>query len=436
MGNLMSSIAAGLLKPKSVFGNNNFMFLFSGKVISQLGDQICAFSLSWFILDITKSSLAMSIFLVINCLIGAVVSPFGGIIADRFDRKKILVWMDIVRGIIVAFASLLLHLQMMQIWMLYVSTIILGFCGAIFSPTASAIIPNVVTENQLTEASSMDLFVGNFSSIAGMVIGSILYSLIGIAAVFLLNAISYFISGVLEAIINIPLIKQTGSIRKNSSLYREFRQAVKSLHEGYQYVKTNKLLYNLTLVYAVYFFIGFPLGYIYVPYTFNVILKAIPLQLSLALGATFLGCLIGSFIVPLFLKRCKLKSAIFGGMLIFSFSYLIVASIIFTPLKGYFNNWEITILWAILSIIVGVGMISFNIPINVIFQKHTLNEYRGRFWGFQSSIIAFSMGMGYLIGGVLAQNVWMGFLFAGSSLAIFTIDLWAVNIKEIKEFNR
>jgi MFS family permease len=109
------SIAAARLQPQSVFKNPNFLFLFSGKVISQLGDQIYAFALSWFILDITKSSLAMSIFLVINCFIGAVVSPFGGIIADRFSRKKILVWMDAIRGIIVVLSTLLLYLQLMQI---------------------------------------------------------------------------------------------------------------------------------------------------------------------------------------------------------------------------------------------------------------------------------------------------------------------------------
>jgi len=150
------SIAAVRLKPKSVFENNNFMLLFSGKIISQLGDQIYAFSLSWYILDITKSSIAMSMFLVINCLIGAVISPFGGIIADRFARKKILVWMDVIRGIILTITALLLYLQMMQLWMLYISTIILAFCGSIFSPAVSAIIPNVVEENQLLQASSMD----------------------------------------------------------------------------------------------------------------------------------------------------------------------------------------------------------------------------------------------------------------------------------------
>ncbi len=422
-------------KLQSVFANLNFRFLFSGKIISQLGDQICGFALSWYILDITKSSLAMAMFLVINCIIGAVVSPFGGIIADRFERKKILVWMDVIRGIVVTITALLLYLQMMDIWMLYVSTVITAFCGAIFSPTASAIIPNIVKENQLAEASSMDLFVGNFCSIVGMIISSILYQLIGVAAIFLLNAISYFISGVFAVFINIPPGKWAGAAGKNAAFLQEARQAVKELFEGFQYLKTNKILYKLTLVYAIYFFIGFPLGYIYIPYTFNVILKAVPLQLSIALGANFVGCVIGSIIVPRLLHLYKLKSAIFWGMLIFSCNNLIMAALVFTPLRSYLNLWEITIIWGILAIIVGIGMISFNIPINVIFQKHTLDEYRGRFWGLQSAVIAFSMAMGYLVGGILAQSLWMGFLFAGSSLAIFIIDLWAVNIKEIKEFN-
>jgi MFS family permease len=430
----MSVAAANLVKPKSVFFNRNFMLLFSGKIISQLGDQVFAFALSWYILDITKSSLAMSIFLVINCIIGATVSPFGGIIADRFDRKKILVWMDGIRGFIVIISALLLYFQMLEIWMFYVSTVILGFCGAIFSPTASAVIPNVVEEDQLTEASSMDLFTWNFTSIVGMIIGSIFYHLIGVAAVFLINAMSYFISGVFEAVINVPLSKPTGPASKKPSLTKEFSQVAQSLYEGYQYVKANQLLFKLILMYAIYFLIGYPLGMLYVPYTFNVILKAIPLQLSIALGATFFGVLMGSVLVPLFLKRYRLRKSIFWGMLIFSLGYIIVAALIFTPFKGYFSNWGITMIWAVISFIVGIGMASFNIPTNLIFQKYTSDEYRGRFWGLQLSITTFSMAIGYLAGGFLAENVWMGFLFVGSSLAIFAIDLWAVNIKEIKEF--
>ncbi|HEX3045737.1 MAG TPA: MFS transporter [Bacillota bacterium] len=428
------NIATSLLKPKSVFVNYNFLLLFSGKVISILGDQIYAFSLSWYVLEKTKSSIAQSLLLVIGYLIGALVSPLGGIFADRFARKKILVWMDIVRGGIVIIAAILVYLQMMEIWMIYVSVIIEAVCGSIFSPTASAIIPNIVEENQLTQATSMDYFVGSFCTIIGMVISGILYTLIGVAAIFLLNAISFFISGFLEGLLKIPSVKQTDSEKKNSSIYQELRQVIKSLHEGYQYVKTNKLIYKLTFMYAVYFFVGYPLGLVYVPYTFNVILEALPLQYSLALGANFLGALIGSMIAPRLLNRYKLRSSIFWGILIFSVGYLIVAALVFTPLKGYFDNWEITILWAIISIVIGIGMAFFNIPTQVIFQKHTSDEYRGRFWGLQSSIINFSIGMGFLVGGILAKYVWMGFLFAGSSLALIAIDLWAVNMKEIKEF--
>ena len=130
--------------------------LFSGKIISQLWDQIYAFALSWYILDLTKSSLQMAVFLMLNNIILALIAPFGGIIADHLNRKNIMVWMDIIRGITVLIMAFLLYHHLLQIWMLYISAIILSFCGAIFLPTASAIIPNIVKEVQLTQAQSSD----------------------------------------------------------------------------------------------------------------------------------------------------------------------------------------------------------------------------------------------------------------------------------------
>ena len=205
------SLGAGtkvLLKPRSVFTNRNFLLLFSGKLISQLWDYIYAFALSWYILDLTKSSLQMAAFLVISTLVVAVSAPLGGIVADRYNRKGIMVWMDVLRGIVVIAAAFLLSQHMLQIWMLYLSAIILGFCGAMFSPAAGAIIPNIVEENQLTQALSANQFTASFCTMTGMVISGLLYNLIGISIIFVLNAASYFISGVLEACVRISFIRR------------------------------------------------------------------------------------------------------------------------------------------------------------------------------------------------------------------------------------
>ena len=187
----------------SVFRNRNFMFLFSGKIVSLLGDQVYAFALSWYILSVTKSGFKMSVFLFTNALAVALVSPFGGVIADRLSRKAILVRMDVVRCLVVLVAAFLLYRHELRIWMLYLSAIALGSCGAIFNPAAGAIIPNVVDDDQLAEASSMNQFSWSFCAFVGMAAGGFLDNSIGLFAIFMLNAASFLISAPLESLVDL-----------------------------------------------------------------------------------------------------------------------------------------------------------------------------------------------------------------------------------------
>jgi DHA3 family macrolide efflux protein-like MFS transporter len=426
----LETTATTLVTPQSVFGNRNFLLLFSGKVISQLGDHIYAFALSWYILDLTKSSFQMAIFLIIDTLVVAAISPFGGLIADRVSRKGILVWMDVIRGIIVLLAAGLLQQHLLQIWMLYLSAMLLGFCGAVFSPAASAIIPNIVEEQQLTQAMSANQFSMSFCTMLGMLASGILYSWIGICAIFLFNAISFLISGVMAACVVIPE-KTKQAVKPNASLSKEAKKAITDLKEGYRYVQQNQAVYALFLMNALFNLFALPIVMVYLPYLFNVILKATPLQLALPRAAVWIGMIAGSVVVSIFLQRYKLKTLIFWGLLIIS-----VYTFITTPLpilNNYVNNWVISLGCTIGSVICGIAVSFFTIPMYVLFQKQTTDEYRGRFWGFENSLRTFAMCSGFFLAGFLAQRVWLGFLFLGTAMALFSIDVWAINLQAIKE---
>lgn len=421
-------------KPESVFKNFNFMLLFSGKVVSGLGDQIYAFALSWFVLEITQSGLMMSYLLVINNVIYAGCAPLGGIIADRRDRKQIMIWMDIIRGMIVIGAAWLLYHHWLSIWMLYASAIFLALGGGIFAPAASAIIPTIVQENQLPQSSSLDQFVWSFCSIAGMVISGALYSWVGIFAIFAFNAISYFCSAIAEFLVKIP-IKNAAIIQPARTIRQELHKIIRELGEGWQYLRNNKLVYDLVLMYAWFNLIVYPVGMLFIPYSFNVILKTTPLQLSLALGSLWIGIIISSFIVPVLLHRYRLKQAIFRGLGILSICWVIMPLLIFSGIKSFLNlnHWQITFLFMAVSIILGAALTGFSIPINVIFQKQVADEYRGRFWGLQTALLTLTSAIGYLIGGFLIQRVEIIFLFFGAALLIFILNLWVIQLKEIQE---
>ena len=429
------NMVANMIKHPHLLINRNFTLLFSGKVISLLWDQIYTFALSCYILDLTHSSAQQSIFLVINCAISAIISPFGGNIADRYSRKRIMVLMDVIRGIVVLIMALLFWQNLIQIWMLYISAIILSFCGAVFSPTASAIIPNIVEEEQLVKATSLDQIIWGLAAMVGLLLGGVLFQWIGIFLIFLLTAASYFTSGTLEACLKITEFVPTRS--GNVRYFKEgFRKTMKELQEGFRYVKSNKLIFSLMKMNAMFHLTVFPIIMVFFPYIYRVLLQSTSsFQLSIAQSAGWVGVIIGSLIAPAYLTRYKIKTSIFWGLLIYSLSTFILVPVFLPQIHGYFSNWGITLSFSTIGIIIGLAVAFFDIPITVIYQKYTANEYRGRFWGLNGSLLTMTMAIGYFIGGILAEKVWMGYLFLGITAITTALNLWVNNVKEIREMN-
>src|SRR5512147_2970997 len=78
--------------------NGNFKRYFGARIVSQLGDQLYVFAICWYVLDLTRSSLLMAALLAVNALAVMAVVPFGGLIADRISRKKVMVGTDVIQG--------------------------------------------------------------------------------------------------------------------------------------------------------------------------------------------------------------------------------------------------------------------------------------------------------------------------------------------------
>jgi MFS transporter, DHA3 family, macrolide efflux protein len=355
-------------------------------------------------------------------------------LADRLDRKRMLVWMDVLRGGIVLAAAGLLSQHLLQIWMLYVSAILLGFCGAIFSPAAGAIVPNIVRENQLSEAMSANQFTSNLCTMLGMLVSGLLYSWIGVFAIFVLNAASYFISGILEAAVQIPSSRPARPGPRISPVPR-LGQAVAELAEGYRYVRRNAVICDLLLMNALFNIVALPIPVVYLPYFFNVILKASPFQLALPQAAIWVGMMAGSLLVSLSLRRCRLKTLILWGLLLLGLCTAAGVPWFFSQIRSHFTNGQISLCWTLTSLICGLVVNFFTIPTYIIFQTHTSDAYRGRFWGLENSLRTFAMSGGFLVAGLLAQRVWLGYLFLGTALALFAVDAWAIRQKAIRELH-
>ncbi|MGM0421056.1 MAG: MFS transporter, partial [Bacillota bacterium] len=139
---------------RSIWKNKNFFLLFAGGLVSRIGNGIHHIALVWFILELTGSGTATGTILLLSTLPGVLVSPFGGLIADRFDRKALIVGNDFLRGLIVLGLGLMIYNGNTSFWLLGSATVLMSISGAFFNPAIGAVLPNIVDPKNLEQANS------------------------------------------------------------------------------------------------------------------------------------------------------------------------------------------------------------------------------------------------------------------------------------------
>jgi len=173
-------------------GNRNFRNLWFGQIVSLMGDWFNIIATAILTAELTNSGLAVGALFVIRALAQFVTGPFGGVLADRFNRKAILIWADIARFVIVL--GFLLVKDASHIWLLYtLSALQLGISG-IFFPTKDAILPDVVGEEEIGTANALTASTWSTMLALGAFLGGQVAGMWGIAPAIVLDALSYLLS--------------------------------------------------------------------------------------------------------------------------------------------------------------------------------------------------------------------------------------------------
>lgn len=165
-----------------------------GQTISRLGDSIFYVALAWQVLLMTHSGTAMGIVLAAAMIPGLMFMLIGGVAADRLPRKKIILWSDGVRGLLVLCISILGFTGMLQFWHLVVESFIFGIVDGFFNPTIIAIMPDLVEKDDLPSANALNTLGSNLTQLIGPLLGAGLIALISSMGVFALNSLSFFLS--------------------------------------------------------------------------------------------------------------------------------------------------------------------------------------------------------------------------------------------------
>ena len=169
--------------------NRDFRNLWLATLVSYAGDWFNLLASAALIGSLTKSGTAVSMLFLARFLPLFFFTPLAGILADRFDRKRILVLSDVLRAVTVA--SLVFVQLTGQVWLLYLLTVVQFSLSALFAPTHSAVLPNLVEEKDLVTANALDGFTWSTMLAIGALLGGIIASLLGTTAAFLLDALTF-----------------------------------------------------------------------------------------------------------------------------------------------------------------------------------------------------------------------------------------------------
>lgn len=408
---------------------NDFILLLQGHFISKFGTYLYDVSLIFWVKNNTEYASLISILLIAAHLPEILLAPFGGVIADIVSKKKIIVYSDLISGILLVSAGIIISSEAVPItvsfFLLFVVSMILGVINSLFNPAVSALIPDLVKKERLQTSNSLYNIATNSGKLMGQGLSGILYSLIGAPFLFILNGISFLFSSASESYIT-ETSKSNIQGKKLSASWTEFSALVK---EGFIYVNQNKALKRLMLLIAFYHFIISPIP-ILVTYSVSDTLKAGDEWTGIILAAFTIGVIGGlTFAKYIVMNNMNIKQILFSGIIISAANFLSLGFSI-TPIVN-------SILLLLIGFVIGV----FVVNLQTIIQTISPDNMLGRIFGLFGTIVNAAFPIGYGFYGLLMDFVGFNysfalvapviFIFNGLCLLIFILFMYNQNFNDL-----
>lgn len=376
---------------RQLIQNKNFRLLWIGQLLSQIGDQCLLVAAITLISDLSNSPLAMLIPALSIAIPQIVFGLVGGVIADRWNRKLVMVVSDLLRGLIVL--SILLVNSAQQFWILYLAAAGLALVGVCFYPARNAVIPTLVPSGLLIAANG--LIQGSY--IIALILGPVVA---GVAvewwqpSVVLFDSATFFVSALVIGVMRFSQAAPEPAIAtKENGVWDDMKV-------GLNFIRHNQLLRQALAITAI---ATLGIG--------AIVLLAIPhlkeelgaggLEYGIAMSMLGLGSVMGGLIVTR-LSRLLSTSTIVGGMLILAGGAIVAFA--FAP----------TYTVVLLSVVImGVCIVVARGALNAITQTLAPNGIRGRVQSAVNLIVvastAVSEGLSALMGSVIeVQTVFLG----------------------------
>ncbi|NOU78932.1 MFS transporter [Paenibacillus sp. LMG 31459] len=365
--------------------NRNFTNYFLADIISGLGTGMSFIGINWYIIDQTSKNSNVGTFMGLNLFAGLIAFIFAGTLADRYNRKNILLFSNLFRGLLILLIAGLLYLDKDNMIMLFMIAIVSGFGWGLYMPASRSLVHELLEQNDIVEGNSaleISLQIGTF--LAGGASGFI-YKWLGLSGILLIDVSTYLLGAIL--LLNIKYKALTVTDRA-SGFFTQFAN-------GFRYLKANKVLFVLGVlsmvpsVIAVSTNVALP-GYIKDHLHGTTVALGIS-DMTYGIGAFLSGLIVGEVLKKV--KRQKMVVILFT-----------TASIVLLLL--FFNTFILGLY--LLYFLLGLSNTFLKITLSSVLMEFTAKEHFGRsmsVWLSLSTImqIIFSFVIGNIMDSFPAQ---------------------------------
>jgi CRP-like cAMP-binding protein/sugar phosphate permease len=386
--------------PYAVLRNGRFVRLWSGQLVSTIGDALTSLAAGIIVYQRTGSALSVGLMLMATAVPTLIFGLVAGVVVDRFDRKKIMVTADLLRAGVVATIPFMVSLNI--IW-LYVIVMLSASITQFFSPANESVLPEIATEEELGAANAI-MAIAQFGSTAvGFAAAGFLASANNINLVFFVDSVTFLFSATMIALVRIePMEAREG---------QTIGETIRDLGFGARFIWKTPILRSMNLV-KIPVLISFGMeNVLLLPFAVRA-LHADTSQYGLQEGLTSVGFVIGSLVMARVADRLRE-----GQWLVLS----------------YLGMGLLAFLYSLQSAVgVAIGLIAVSGFLNapsfvagrLINQRNTPREMRGRVFSTSYVIrdVVYLVGMG-LAG--LADVIDVRLLFGGSALVVIGAGLLA-----------
>ncbi|MGE6523820.1 MFS transporter [Bacillus safensis] len=377
----------GLFKRDS----SHFIYLVLGQIISVFGSSLIRFVLSLHVLDMTQRvDLFALLFALSN--IPFLLSPLAGAIADRFNRRNLMILFDVLAGIIILAFYFWLLSGNDSLYMIGAVMILLGVMSTFYAPTVMSSIPQLVKEDQLEQANGIVNGVQALSGVLAPVIGGVLYGMIGSQFIIGASAIVFFLSACMLLRLKIPFSSSplTDSMGK---------VLIKDMKQGFSYIGSQPFLKRTMLLAAMLNFILTPFFIVGGPIILRVTMKTSDIMYGVGMGLIEFAVIAGALLVGLVAKHWRIPT-LYRWMLVIAIILLPVAfststmALQFGTYPAYFLFLAGCLPIAMLLTMISVVVISH-------IQKKTPNQQLGKVMANLTMVSQCAVPLGQMMYGFL-----------------------------------